>query len=623
MQRNGWAAAVAVTISLFAGGSGRAQVCRPPEPFGVDPVNGNFSPISWPDGSFNWVNNAMGADLLGVWANTDFDMWFVGSATRYFLGPSAPPVAVHFDGFSLQPVRVPGTGVLYGVWGSASNDVWAVGDGGMIVHWDGTGWVTVPSGTSEFLYAVNGTASDDVWAASGRVMLHWDGTSWTNSPGFVPDGAYFAGLAAISRSDALVATGFGCQRWDGGSWNATPCGVQGGSGIYAAASNDIWVVGFINLRENLVGYRSHWDGSSWTPTAVQNRAFRSIAGTGPTDIWINGQLHYDGSNWTDNSCGPEFASMSVSNNGAFMGVNPSGIEYFSGDDGWPFLARTDVNWAALGGRDPANLWAVGANGEVIAYDGSGWSGRNYPFPSEGFFLDRAFGGSSSDIWALALRCYGCESRLRHFDGGSWTDVDSPLDSGFVAGFVREPNDAIAVDANHRAWHWDGSRWFQITLPIFENDLIVAFWGTAPDDVWAVGGTSGGSEGTGSIYHWDGNSWQRIYRTPVGFGVVNHVAGTARDDVWFSVYRTSGDVLLHWDGSSIVERQILNRHVYGIAADSSNDVWFQDGFESFTHYDGASWTREQVNIGINLDQLLGVPGAGVFALGDGGQIYQRR
>jgi hypothetical protein len=24
------------------------------------------------------VNNAVGATLVGVWANTDFDMWFVG-----------------------------------------------------------------------------------------------------------------------------------------------------------------------------------------------------------------------------------------------------------------------------------------------------------------------------------------------------------------------------------------------------------------------------------------------------------------------------------------------------------------------------------------------------------------
>ena len=29
---------------------------------------------------------------------------------------------------------------IHGMWGSAANDVWAVGDGGEITHYDGTAW---------------------------------------------------------------------------------------------------------------------------------------------------------------------------------------------------------------------------------------------------------------------------------------------------------------------------------------------------------------------------------------------------------------------------------------------------------------------------------------------------
>jgi hypothetical protein len=615
MERNRWAAVVA--ISLLAGSSGQAQVCYP-QPFDVDPAYGNFSPVSWPDGNFNWVNNVVGGWLSRVWANTDFDMWFVGYTNATL------SVAVHFDGFSLQPSPISGTGLLRAVWGSASNDVWAVGTNGMIVHWDGTQWVTIPSGTSENLFAVAGTAPDDVWAASGAVMLHWDGASWTNSPGFVPDYGGVAGLAAISRSDALVATDRGCQRWDGALWSATPCGVRGGNGIYAPASNDIWVVGSSPTCPMCLddGYRAHWDGSSWTTTVAQGRSFGSIGGTGPTDIWIDGRLHYDGSSWTDNNCGPQFSSMSVSNNGAFIGVNRSGIEYFSGNDGWPFLARTRVDWIGMGGRDPSGLWAVGANGEVIVYDGSGWSGQNHPFPSGGR-LFRAFGSSSSDIWAGGSTGPGISPLvLRHFDGRSWTDVDFPLDYyGFRAGFARTPNDAILVDGHDRAWHWDGASWFLITVPIFGNDQIGEFWGTAPDDVWAVGANF--SEGTSAIYHWDGDSWQLIYRTPVGGGLIDHVAGTARDDVWFSVTHFSSGRVLHWDGTSIVERRRFNYPVVGIAASGPNDVWFKNyyPYRSFTHYDGVDWTLEPVSI--TLDGLWGVPGAGVFSFGGVGQIYHHR
>jgi len=75
-MRCGWLA-VGVAIFLLARRSGEAQRCTP-EPLGVDPVNGNFTPTTWTQGSLSWVNNAVGATLVGVWANTDFDMWFVG-----------------------------------------------------------------------------------------------------------------------------------------------------------------------------------------------------------------------------------------------------------------------------------------------------------------------------------------------------------------------------------------------------------------------------------------------------------------------------------------------------------------------------------------------------------------
>jgi hypothetical protein len=310
----------------------------------------------------------------------------------------------------------------------------------------------------------------------------------------------------------------------------------------------------------------------------------------------------------------------VSDTGAFTGVNRFGIEYFSGGTGWPFLARTLVNWIGLGGRDPANLWAVSGNGDVIVYDGNRWSGRNFPFPSGGRIYT-AFGSSSSDIWASGSRDGTTDFVLRHFDGKGWMDVDSPLDNGFVAGFARAPNDAILVDQYRRAWHWNGSSWSQITLPIFENDQVVEFWGTAPNDVWAVGGDWGVGEGTGAIYHWDGDSWQRVYRTPAGLGIIQHVAGTARDDVWFSL-NTSG-IVLHWDGTSVVQRQILGRTVFAIAAGGPNDVWFKNGYphNSLTHYDGENWTIEQVSQ--RPDSLWGVPGAGVFFVGSLGHIYQHR
>src|SRR2546425_4492046 len=77
---------------------------------------------------------------------------------------------------------------LYSAWGSASNDVWAVGEGGTILHWDGTAWSAFASGTGNYLYSVWGSASNDVWGVDDRgTILHWDGSGWSASSSITTD----------------------------------------------------------------------------------------------------------------------------------------------------------------------------------------------------------------------------------------------------------------------------------------------------------------------------------------------------------------------------------------------------------------------------------------------------
>ena len=49
-----------------------------------------------------------------------------------------------------------------------------VGDASMIVHWNGTAWATFPNKTDDLLRSVWGAASDDVWAVGNSgVILHY------------------------------------------------------------------------------------------------------------------------------------------------------------------------------------------------------------------------------------------------------------------------------------------------------------------------------------------------------------------------------------------------------------------------------------------------------------------
>jgi len=68
---------------------------------------------------------------------------------------------------------------LYGVWGSSSSDVFAMGYGGTILHYNGSVWGSMTSGITTDLYGVWGSSRSDVFAAGyGGITRHYNGSAW-------------------------------------------------------------------------------------------------------------------------------------------------------------------------------------------------------------------------------------------------------------------------------------------------------------------------------------------------------------------------------------------------------------------------------------------------------------
>ena len=68
----------------------------------------------------------------------------------------------------------PGVEVTFhDVWGASANDVFAVGDDGVILHYDGATWAVLHSRKGTSFFGVFGRARDDVHVVgSGGVILH-------------------------------------------------------------------------------------------------------------------------------------------------------------------------------------------------------------------------------------------------------------------------------------------------------------------------------------------------------------------------------------------------------------------------------------------------------------------
>jgi hypothetical protein len=187
-------------------------------------------------------------------------------------------------------------------------------------------------------------------------------------------------------------------------------------------------------------------------------------------------------------------------------------------------------------------------------------------------------------------------------------------------------------------HFDGSQWSVVPFPEGELEGVgfQSIWGTAADDIWAVGFDANGVISTAVIYHYDGVGWSR-------FGVAGDV-NPALTDVWgFSptdVYATgrdnfldpTGGAILHYDGTQWisvldVERLVLNA-VWGSSPTDIYAVGFQitgdDDDSEFAgaiwHYDGVRWSPVTLPpIGV-LDEIWGSSSSDIYAVGDEGVLH---
>jgi hypothetical protein len=179
---------------------------------------------------------------------------------------------------------------LFGIWGSAANDVYVVGYGsapfaGKIHHWDGSSWTDLsPKYAEAFLgnpiygwtpTRVFGLSAQDVWIvgskdssaeAPGRgFIMHKSGGLWS---GLWPsDSQPFLSIWGSSASDIWVG---GVDKWmrhyNGSTWtkHSLPDSVAI-QHIYGVTSTDVYATGWITWNGPAADIRYyHWNGTSWT-----------------------------------------------------------------------------------------------------------------------------------------------------------------------------------------------------------------------------------------------------------------------------------------------------------------------------------------------------------------------
>ncbi|MBM4357349.1 MAG: hypothetical protein FJ096_04490 [Deltaproteobacteria bacterium] len=197
---------------------------------------GAFEPMATP---------ASAGTIFGIWGAAPDDVWAVGGAgstpTGGFLW--------HYDGKTwspspLAPSTLAAEATVFKAWGTRADDVWFVGTGGLILHYDGKAIEKVESPIQETLFTVNGASGRVYAVGADGVILENAGAGWASA---APDNArQMNGVAALGDDAFAVGVYGGVMRREGGAWKAVDTGLSFQDdyhGVWLDPDGGAWCVG--------------------------------------------------------------------------------------------------------------------------------------------------------------------------------------------------------------------------------------------------------------------------------------------------------------------------------------------------------------------------------------------
>jgi len=288
--------------------------------------------------------------LLSVWGPSGDDLYAVG-------GTPDKAAVMHFDGSTWDPVDLGlEAPLLNWTYGFSSSDITTVGADGTILHYDGSAWTAQTTTTTEDLWGVWGAAPDDLWAVGGRgraegqqTILHYDGQSWTKikTPALTrPNVFAFFKVWGSAADDVYVVGQRGAVlHYDGQAWTEQLVGTSEDLvSVWGTSKDNVVIVGG---RNN--GQIALWNGTTW-----QQKSLAPLGG-------LNGV-------WLRNNA----VAHVVGTDGTLATVDLSTLEYV---DQTPLEVKPVLDFHAVFGDSQDRLTAVGGSFRLIdgPYEGVAYS----------------------------------------------------------------------------------------------------------------------------------------------------------------------------------------------------------------------------------------------------------
>lgn len=545
---------------------------------------------------------------------------------------------------------------LNAVFGRGQSDIWATGDGGVLVRFDGQRWVHVTSGVKEDLYGIAARDERSLWVVGDRgVVLRYDEERHAFTREQAPVQETLRGVWADGRGASFVVGhgGRALRHEEGKGWSDVRANTT--KDLYAVVgpgpgdgAGEIWVAGD---RGTLLSYNGvelmpwpdalttsaftsllwlgrgdvwaadaggscfFFDGGRWIHgPRMQGDYVRALAGHGGRALWATGNLgdlwRSDGAAWSVEASLGRRGLRAVWLDRAGQGlvsVGADGAIWQRIRQGQPFIGRgiaadlMDV-W---GGAD-GEMWAVGRLGTVLRRAAGPVEWRAEPVPSAAS-LRALYGEAGGALWAVGDRA----TVLRRGEDGAWVSLDVPaarghdlLGAGGLGG-----GDFFVVGSGGLVLRRQGEGWSRSEVRGEDgmvHDLFAVF-AAGEADVWAAGTE-------GALLHFDGSGWSAAQS-----GTTRHLLSLHGEGPGRVFAGGEGGVVLIYDGASWRE----DRRSDGGAAITA--LWAEGGRAWAASAGGALLRREQ-DRWVLVERMIGPlrrlrgKGGGLWAVGDGGQIW---
>jgi cysteine-rich repeat protein len=264
------------------------------------------------------------------------------------------------------------------------------------------------------------------------------------------------------------------------------------------------------------------------------------------------------------------------------------------------VSGTTVALSSAWASGDNDIYAVGAQGTVLHFDGTSWStepsGTTQP-------LSAVWGSGPSDVFVV-----GGAGTILHRSGASWTVMTSGTTQYLTAVWGTGPTNVYVAGLSGTLLHYDGASWSAISTGTSLH--LRGVWGSSATDVFVVGESS-------VVLHYDGTRW-----TLSTAGYLTNLLG-----VWGSgprdVFAAGESGGLHYDGTTWSPSAPSGTGGFDILVTGPiTGTGPHDVFVPSLRYDGASWTTMR-SPGFTVNGMFTIGPGDVIAVGAGGGIARFR